>query len=49
MLYKNTVTGAVIETECVISGENWEEITTKSKRTGRAKKTEAEEPEKPEK
>ena len=26
MLYKNTITGATLETECDIRGENWEPV-----------------------
>lgn len=31
MLYKNTKTGALIDTPCELSGENWEMVKPKKK------------------
>lgn len=43
--YKNKKTGAIFETICRISGENWEEVTTKKspKKSDKKAETEVEE------
>ena len=42
MRYKNTETGAVIDSPFVIKGKNWEEVKTKSKPKKKAVKKEVE-------
>ena len=29
--YKNILTGAIVQTDCTISGDNWEEVEPKKK------------------
>lgn len=43
MKYKNIKTGTVIETECVITGENWEKVSEPVKKQTRKKPVKKEE------
>lgn len=43
MLYKNTKTGALIDTPCELSGENWETVKPKKKDSKEERPPEGEE------
>lgn len=41
--YRNTLTGAIIDTTCELSGENWEKVVTVEKEVKEVETTETEE------